>query len=183
MICCRVNRRDSSSGFGFELTFRLKKQVGETSPPSWPAELLQSLARYVFQTGKDIKLSYKLKHINYTVGLEVSRVKVSLGLGKVKSVLTHLAGAYLGLHVAWSDHKFYYSSLNRMLVHYKVTSPHSHSISSGILENLLIVIYTHGWREALPKNTTHWLIKVSNGDLSTWSPVHWPLGNCAFYCL
>lgn len=45
-----VNRRDSSSGFGFELTFRLKKQVGETSPPSWPAELLQSLARYVFQT-------------------------------------------------------------------------------------------------------------------------------------
>lgn len=100
MICCRVNRRDSSSGFGFELTFRLKKQVGETSPPSWPAELLQSLARYVFQTGKDIKLSYKLKHIDYTVGLEVSRVKVSLGLGKVKSVLTYLAGAYLGLHVA-----------------------------------------------------------------------------------
>lgn len=95
-----VNRRDSSSGFGFELTFRLKKQVGETSPPSWPAELLQSLARYVFQTGKDIKLSCKSEYINCTVGLEVSRVKVSLGLGKVKSVLTHLAGAYLGLHVA-----------------------------------------------------------------------------------
>ena len=51
---CRVTRRDSPSGFGFELTFRLKKQVGETSPPSWPAELLQSLARYVFQTGRDI---------------------------------------------------------------------------------------------------------------------------------
>ena len=47
----RVARRDSPSGFGFELTFRLKKQAGETSPPSWPAELLQSLARYVFQTG------------------------------------------------------------------------------------------------------------------------------------
>lgn len=140
MICCRVNRRDSSSGFGFELTFRLKKQVGETSPPSWPAELLQSLARYVFQTGKDIKLSCKSEYINCTVGLEVSRVKVSLGLGKVKSVLTHLAGAYLGLHVAWSDHKFYYSSLNRVLVHYKVTSPHSHSISSGFLENLLILM-------------------------------------------
>lgn len=48
----RVARGDSPSGFGFELTFRLKKQAGETSPPSWPAELLQSLARYVFQSGK-----------------------------------------------------------------------------------------------------------------------------------
>ena len=52
----RVTRRDSPSGFGFELTFRLKKQAGETSPPSWPAELLQSLARYVFQTGGYIYL-------------------------------------------------------------------------------------------------------------------------------
>ena len=48
----RVGRRESPSGFGFELTFRLKKQVGESSPPSWPAELLQSLARYVFRTGR-----------------------------------------------------------------------------------------------------------------------------------
>ena len=54
----------------------------------------------MFQTGKDIKLSCKSEYINCIVGLEVSRVKVSLGLGKVKSVLTHLAGAYLGLHVA-----------------------------------------------------------------------------------
>lgn len=38
------------SGFGFELTFRLKREVGETAPPTWPAELMQGLARYVFQS-------------------------------------------------------------------------------------------------------------------------------------
>lgn len=39
------------SGFGFELTMRLKREPGETGPPTWPAELLQALARYVFQSG------------------------------------------------------------------------------------------------------------------------------------
>ncbi|TNN09781.1 Suppressor of fused [Schistosoma japonicum] len=39
---------DGPSGFGFELTFRVKREAGETNPPTWPAHLLQSLARYVF---------------------------------------------------------------------------------------------------------------------------------------
>lgn len=38
------------SGFGFELTFRLKKNSEQTSPPSWPAAVMQALAKYVFQT-------------------------------------------------------------------------------------------------------------------------------------
>ena len=38
------------SGFGFELTFRLQRGDGETMPPTWPAELLQALARYVFNS-------------------------------------------------------------------------------------------------------------------------------------
>lgn len=41
------------SGMGFELTFRLIKEPNEgisDRPPTWPANLLQSLARYVFQT-------------------------------------------------------------------------------------------------------------------------------------
>lgn len=42
---------DSPSGFGFELTFRLKREPDETAPPTWPAALLQALARYVFQSG------------------------------------------------------------------------------------------------------------------------------------
>ncbi|OBS69532.1 hypothetical protein A6R68_01969 [Neotoma lepida] len=42
---------DGPSGFGFELTFRLKRETGESAPPTWPAELMQGLARYVFQSG------------------------------------------------------------------------------------------------------------------------------------
>lgn len=41
---------DGISGFGFELTFRLRRETGERSPPTWPAALLQSLARYVFKS-------------------------------------------------------------------------------------------------------------------------------------
>lgn len=40
------------SGFGLELTFRLKKEPGQMMPPSWPAELMQELAKYVFRTSK-----------------------------------------------------------------------------------------------------------------------------------
>jgi hypothetical protein len=43
--------RGCLSGFGFELTFRLKKVEGETSPPMWPTTLLNKLAAYVFHTG------------------------------------------------------------------------------------------------------------------------------------
>ena len=40
------------SGYGLELTFRLKKEPGQGMPPSWPAELMQELAKYVFRTSK-----------------------------------------------------------------------------------------------------------------------------------
>ncbi|XP_055383006.1 suppressor of fused homolog [Condylostylus longicornis] len=39
------------SGMGFELTFRLLKNPNDERPPTWPANLLQALARYCFQTG------------------------------------------------------------------------------------------------------------------------------------
>lgn len=38
------------SGYGFELTFRLKRG-NEEEPPVWPVNLLQNLARYVFSSG------------------------------------------------------------------------------------------------------------------------------------
>ncbi|OQV17904.1 Suppressor of fused-like protein [Hypsibius exemplaris] len=38
------------SGFGFELTFRLKRAAGELTPPLWPADFLQDLARYIFSS-------------------------------------------------------------------------------------------------------------------------------------
>ncbi|KAL2739870.1 suppressor of fused [Vespula maculifrons] len=39
------------SGFGFELTFRLVRERGETTPPTWPANVMQQLAKYVFNSG------------------------------------------------------------------------------------------------------------------------------------
>lgn len=51
LLCFRCQGSDGPSGFGFELTFRLKREPGETNPPTWPATLMQALARYVFQTG------------------------------------------------------------------------------------------------------------------------------------
>ncbi|HYF37723.1 MAG TPA: suppressor of fused domain protein [Prosthecobacter sp.] len=42
---------EEHSGFGFELTFRLERKGSEQDPPAWPANFLQSLARYVFETG------------------------------------------------------------------------------------------------------------------------------------
>lgn len=41
----------STSGFGFELTFRLARQPGDAQPPTWPMNLVQNLARYVFSSG------------------------------------------------------------------------------------------------------------------------------------
>ena len=38
------------SGWGFELSFRLKRCQGENAPPEWPLPLLQKLARYVYNT-------------------------------------------------------------------------------------------------------------------------------------
>jgi suppressor of fused-like protein len=46
-----ISGPEGPSGFGFELTFRLKREDSDSSPPTWPAELMQGLARYVFQTG------------------------------------------------------------------------------------------------------------------------------------
>ena len=43
---------DGPSGFGFELTFRLRRAPEDRCPPTWPAELMQSLAKYVFNSGK-----------------------------------------------------------------------------------------------------------------------------------
>ncbi len=47
------------SGYGFELTFRLKKG-SETAPPTWALSLLQNIARYVFQTGNAFKVGHYL---------------------------------------------------------------------------------------------------------------------------
>jgi len=39
------------SGWGFEFTFRLARNPADHEIPLWPANLMQNLARYVFQSG------------------------------------------------------------------------------------------------------------------------------------
>lgn len=47
----KETRNPAISGFGFELTIRVARPAGEEKPPSWTLNLLQNLARYVFETG------------------------------------------------------------------------------------------------------------------------------------
>src|SRR5262245_47431689 len=47
----KTSKNKRESGWGFELSFRLKRPKGKKSPPEWPLPFLQNLARYVFNTG------------------------------------------------------------------------------------------------------------------------------------
>ena len=50
-LCDRFGGSEQPSGYGFELTLRLKKKENEATPPMWPARIMNQLANYVFQTG------------------------------------------------------------------------------------------------------------------------------------
>lgn len=41
----------AESGWGFELTFRLRRAAADTEAPMWAVSMLQNLARYVFESG------------------------------------------------------------------------------------------------------------------------------------
>ncbi|KAK3094562.1 hypothetical protein FSP39_003435 [Pinctada imbricata] len=69
----RCNGNEGPSGFGFELTFRLKREPGETNPPTWPATLMQALARYVFQTENVL---YSGDHVPWHIPLDGSESRV-----------------------------------------------------------------------------------------------------------
>jgi hypothetical protein len=47
----KTSKNRQESGWGFELSFRLRRGKREGSPPEWPVPFLQKLARYVFNTG------------------------------------------------------------------------------------------------------------------------------------
>lgn len=82
------------SGFGFELSFRLKCEpvikLGQT-PPDWPREMMQSIARYVFETNfpltegdhfswnKDLLVGSCIKHVLITEDSQLKEVKISSG--------------------------------------------------------------------------------------------------------
>lgn len=61
------------SGFGFELTFRVKRERDDTAPPTWPAALLQALARYVFQSENLLCVG---DHIPWHTSLDGSETRI-----------------------------------------------------------------------------------------------------------
>ena len=67
---------EKESGFGFELTFRLKKT--EDKPPVWPVNLLQNLARYVFSSGNVFDNGHHM-NCNGPVALEEDTKLTALG--------------------------------------------------------------------------------------------------------
>ncbi len=66
------------SGYGFELTFRLKREDGETEPPAWPMNLLQNLARYVFSSGNVFGPGHHMS-CNGPIALEADTQLTALG--------------------------------------------------------------------------------------------------------
>ena len=65
------------SGYGFELTFRLKRGM-EEAPPVWPVSLLQNLARYVFSSGNTFGLGHHI-NCNGPIALETDTQLTALG--------------------------------------------------------------------------------------------------------
>ncbi|MFB9177165.1 suppressor of fused domain protein [Dactylosporangium sucinum] len=48
------------SGWGFEFTFRLRRDAADDDPPIWAANFLQNLARYVFETGNWFEVNHHM---------------------------------------------------------------------------------------------------------------------------
>ena len=65
------------SGYGFELTFRLKRG-DEEQPPIWPINLLQNLARYVFSSGNVFGTGHHM-NANGPIALETDTRLTALG--------------------------------------------------------------------------------------------------------
>ncbi|XP_023012731.2 suppressor of fused [Leptinotarsa decemlineata] len=68
-----ISGPEGVSGFGFELSFRLKREPGETAPPTWPATLMQSLAKYVFQSGNSLCSG---DHVSWHCALDNSESRI-----------------------------------------------------------------------------------------------------------
>ena len=66
-----------TSGYGFELTFRLKRG-DEEQPPVWPINLLQNLARYVFSSGNVFGPGHHMD-ANSPIALETDTRLTALG--------------------------------------------------------------------------------------------------------
>lgn len=85
----------NESGYGFELTFRLKRE-SEEQPPVWPINLLQNLARYVFSSGNVFGSGHHM-NANGPIALEINTQLTALGfridpeLGELDTPNGHMA--------------------------------------------------------------------------------------------
>lgn len=107
-----------NSGYGFELTFRLEKGIGQ-EPPEWPVNLLQNLARYVFSTGNVFGNGHHIS-CNGPVALETDTKLTALGfridpeLGELDTPNGHMVFLQavaitedeMNANMCWSGEKF-----------------------------------------------------------------------------
>ncbi|WP_238008232.1 suppressor of fused domain protein [Dactylosporangium sp. AC04546] len=56
----KVSETAEESGWGFEFTFRLRRDPADEDPPIWAANFLQNLARYVFETGNWFEVNHHM---------------------------------------------------------------------------------------------------------------------------
>lgn len=68
-----ASSNDTPSGFGFELSFRLKRELQETAPPTWPATVMQSLSKYVFQSENNLCIG---DHVSWHCPLDNSESRI-----------------------------------------------------------------------------------------------------------
>lgn len=106
------------SGYGFELTFRLKRGE-EEQPPAWPVSLLQNLARYVFSSGNVFGPGHHM-NANGPIALETDTQLTALGfrvdseLGKLDTPNGHftflqvvgLTEEEMDAMMCWNGEKF-----------------------------------------------------------------------------
>jgi hypothetical protein len=65
------------SGYGFELTIRVRRGPDESAPPGWALNLLQDLARYVFDSGNVFEPGHNMD-FNGPMGRDDSQITAAL---------------------------------------------------------------------------------------------------------
>jgi suppressor of fused-like protein len=59
-LYAKESENAEESGWGFEFTFRLRREPQDAEPPIWVANFLQNLARYVFETGNWFEVNHHM---------------------------------------------------------------------------------------------------------------------------
>jgi suppressor of fused len=77
-LYAKTSKNAEESGWGFELSFRLKRDGAETSPPLWPVMMLQNLARYVFKNNSPFDDEHYLGWGRPITSLEETKLEATI---------------------------------------------------------------------------------------------------------